>query len=281
MKGELVSEAPASHVRLPTSGAIVIDGAPDANGPPHEEVVHQIDDLDLRRFLPVAAAFGSERFGYVVTPNVDHFVRCHEDPPFRASYRAASYVLLDSRVAALLLRLYGNPRLPVCAGSDLLPALLAEVVAPTDRVLLIGGSARQADMVAERYGLANFLHHNPPMGFIRDPAALETCMQFIENASPFRFCFLAVGTPQQEEMALQLARRGAAKGLVLCVGAALNFLTGVEARAPRWMQQMALEWLYRLLRDPRRLARRYLVRGPRVFGHLRRARVVLRPTMVA
>jgi UDP-N-acetyl-D-mannosaminuronic acid transferase (WecB/TagA/CpsF family) len=56
------------------------------------------------------------------------------------------------------------------------------------------------------------------------------------------------------------------------VGASLDFLTGNEKRAPEWIQQMSLEWLYRLAQNPRRLARRYLVRGPRFFAHLRRAR---------
>jgi exopolysaccharide biosynthesis WecB/TagA/CpsF family protein len=55
----------------------------------------------------------------------------------------------------------------------------------------------------------------------------------------------------------------------LCVGAAVNFLTGTERRAPRWMQRSGTEWLFRLLNDPLRLAKRYLVRGPRVFSLLR------------
>jgi N-acetylglucosaminyldiphosphoundecaprenol N-acetyl-beta-D-mannosaminyltransferase len=63
--------------------------------------------------------------------------------------------------------------------------------------------------------------------------------------------------------------------LVLCVGAALNFISGTERRAPRWMQIMALEWFYRLLQSPRRLARRYLIRGPRIFGHLLHDRLAL------
>jgi exopolysaccharide biosynthesis WecB/TagA/CpsF family protein len=76
-------------------------------------------------------------------------------------------------------------------------------------------------------------------------------------------------------IAHRLQARGKARGLALCVGAALNFLTGAERRAPRWMQRLALEWLYRLLQDPRRLARRYLVRGPRVLGYLLRGKLLL------
>lgn len=246
-----------------------------------EHIVHQIDDLDLPAFLKVAAGFGTQRYGYVVTPNVDHLIRCHEDPSYHAIYRSATYVLLDSRFAAHLLRVFKGLRLPVCPGSDVFPALLDRVVSPSDRLVLIGGSTQQAETLARTHGLEDLRHHNPPMGFINDPVAVRECLEFIEAASPFRFCFLAVGAPQQERIAHMLMERGRAAGLALCFGASLNFVTGIEKRAPVWMRRIGSEWLYRLIQDPKRLGRRYLVRGPRIFGHLRRARIVLRPTATA
>ena len=122
-------------------------------------------------------------------------------------------------------------------------------------------------------------HLNPPMGFIKDAAAVEECLRFVESESPFRFCLLAVGCPQQEMLARALQTRGRARGLALCVGASINFLTGVERRAPAWMQNVGLEWLYRLLNDPGRLAGRYLVRGPRIFLLLPRLKFQLRPAV--
>ena len=185
-------------------------------------------------------------------------------------------MLLDSRVVALAMRVLQAKRLAVCPGSDLTVELLRRVATPADRVVLIGGSDSHAKAIGATFGLTDIRHHNPPMGFIGDAEAAEDCVHFIEAQSPFRFCFLAVGSPQQEIIANRLQARGSARGLVFCVGAALNFISGVEARAPRWMQQMALEWLYRLLQDPRRLARRYLVRGPRIFAHLLGGHLVLR-----
>lgn len=240
------------------------------------EVVHVIDDFGLPEFTAVAANYGQERYGYVVTPNVDHLIRYYEDPTFRAQYRAAEYILMDSRFAARLVRLLKGVRLPVCTGSDLTAQLLTKVVRPADRIVMIGGSDEQARQIAAKFGLTNLKHHNPPMGFIRDPAAVEECLKFVESMSPFRFCFLAVGSPQQEALAQALRARGTARGLALCIGASLNFITGQERRAPVWMQKLALEWLFRLLQNPKRLARRYLIRGPRIFAHLRRSRVVLR-----
>jgi exopolysaccharide biosynthesis WecB/TagA/CpsF family protein len=239
-------------------------------------LIHEVDDYDLESFTPLAAGFGQERFGYVVTPNVDHLVRFYEDPTFRDHYRKADYVLLDSRFAARALRLIKGVKLRVCTGSDLTAALFSRVVTSSDRVVLIGGSREQASIIRMLYGLTNVHHHNPPMGFTDDPKAVEECLQFIEEQSPFRFCFLAVGSPQQEALAALLQTRGVARGLALCVGASLNFITGNEKRAPQWMQEMAFEWLYRLVQDPRRLATRYLWRGPRFFGQLRRARFISR-----
>ena len=243
---------------------------------PVHEVVHEFDPFDLADFTREAARFRQDRYGYVVTPNVDHLVRYHEDAAFRDCYRHAAYVLLDSRVAARLIRALKGVSVPVCPGSDLTLALLAKAAKPSDRIVFIGGSAAQSAAISARFGLTNVRHHNPPMGFIGDPEAVARCLEFIEGASPFRFCFLAVGSPQQEALARVLGVRGTARGLALCVGASLNFISGAEKRAPVWMQRSALEWLYRLAKDPRRMAGRYLVRGPRGFYYLAGSGVALR-----
>jgi exopolysaccharide biosynthesis WecB/TagA/CpsF family protein len=239
-------------------------------------VIHEIDDFDLAQFIPVAATFGQSHYGFVVTPNVDHLIRYNDDATFRDHYRAATYILMDSRFASRLVRLLKGLKLRVCTGSDLTAALFTKVIAPMDRVVLIGGSEQQAEAIAQKFGLRDLHHHNPPMGFIRDAAATERCLEFIEAASPFRFCFLAVGSPQQEMVAHTLRTRGRARGLALCIGASLNFITGAERRAPKWMQRLGIEWLYRLAQDPHRLAGRYLVRGPRIFGQLFHCEFVVR-----
>ncbi len=235
------------------------------------------DDYDLDGFLKVAAAFDTDRFTYVVTPNVDHVIRFHDDPAFRASYADAGYVLLDSRFLSHIFRLTKGVSVRVCAGSDLTANLFARVIAPDDPIVLIGAGKEQARSLADRYGLTALSHFNPPMGFIRDPQAVAECVRFIESHSPFRYCFLAVGAPQQEALAQILKSRGMARGMALCIGASVNFLTGVERRAPVWMQRLGMEWLFRLAMDPGRLAKRYLVRGPRVFMLLPQIDIQVRP----
>ena len=235
----------------------------------------EIDDYDLDEALSIVAAFGSDQFGYLVTPNVDHVLRYHDDAEFREIYAGAAFVLLDSRFLAHTMSLFKQRRHRVSPGSDLTAAVLSSVAQPNDSVVVVGATSHQAQQLRVQYGLSSLRHIAPPMNFIDDPEAVEKCLLEIEAASPFRFCFLSVGSPQQEIVAHRLKERGIARGLALCVGGSINFLTGVEKRAPRWTRRMGLEWLFRLLQDPRRLAKRYLVRGPRIFFLL--PRLELRP----
>lgn len=223
----------------------------------------------------LAARPASEPFAYVVTPNADHLIRLSSRPELRPLYEAAALRLLDSRVVARLARLFGLDAPPVVTGSDLTAALFERAMRPDDAVAVLGGSAEVAAALSARYRLARLAHHNPPMGFDRDPAALEAAVRFVET-HPARFVFLAVGSPRQEIVAEALVRRGQATGIGLCIGASLLFLTGDERRAPRAVQKAGMEWAWRLAGDPKRLARRYLVDSPRIVRLLwreaRRAR---------
>jgi exopolysaccharide biosynthesis WecB/TagA/CpsF family protein len=238
--------------------------------------VIDIDDFDLNKTLRVAAEFGTDRFGYVVTPNVDHIIRHYDDANFRALYAEAAYVLLDSRFLANTAAIIRGQTLPVCCGSDLAAAVFDSVLKPNDVIVLVGGTKAQADTLRTRYSLKALHHIDPPMNFIGDTAAVEDCLQQIEAIGTFRFCFLAIGCPQQEIIAQKLKRRGKVRGLAFCVGAAINFITGTERRAPVWIQTLGFEWFFRLLGSPRRLAKRYLLKGPRFFLLLPRIELKLR-----
>jgi exopolysaccharide biosynthesis WecB/TagA/CpsF family protein len=238
--------------------------------------VLDIDDYELGEARAIVKAFGSERFGYVVTPNVDHVIRHYHDPEFRGLYAQAAYVFLDSHFLAHVIRLLRRRRHRVSPGSDLTAAMMSDVIKPNDVVVMVGGSAGQAQELRSRFGLKALRHINPPMNFIRDEVAVESCLRAIEANSPFRFCFLAVGSPQQEIIAKKLKERGVARGLALCIGASIDFITGAEKRAPTWVRKSGFEWLFRLMQNPKRLAKRYLVRGPRIFLLLPRIELRLR-----
>jgi exopolysaccharide biosynthesis WecB/TagA/CpsF family protein len=225
--------------------------------------------LDLRATLArLAARPAGAPFAYIVTPNADHLVRLSRDVGFAADYRTAALRLLDSRVVRRLAAAHGLTPPPVVPGSDLTAALFAEVLRPDDPVTILGASPAVVARVAARHGLTRVAHHDPPMGFDRDPAAMRAALDFLE-AHPARFVLLCVGAPRQERVAAALRERGRASGTGLCVGASLLFLAGEELRAPLPLRLAGMEWAWRLALNPRRLARRYLVDSPAVLRLLR------------
>jgi N-acetylglucosaminyldiphosphoundecaprenol N-acetyl-beta-D-mannosaminyltransferase len=206
----------------------------------------------------LAARPAGEPFAAVVTPNADHLVRLSRNPGLSPLYRDAGLTLLDSRVVARLGRRLGLAVPPVVTGSDLTAALFATVIRPGDRIAIIGGQAEAIAALTARHGLTDVVHHDPPMGFEHDQAAFARAVDAVRGAKA-RFVFLAVGSPRQEKLAHAIMQASDATGIGLCIGAALDFLTGAQARAPGWMQRAGLEWLHRLATNPGRLAKRYLV----------------------
>lgn len=204
-------------------------------------------------------------FSYLVTPNVDHIVRLGDRPELRRLYRSAAFCLCDSRILSLLARGFGYGALTVVPGSDLTKALVEDPRVSQKRICIVGATATTVTRVSELYGLTDVFHYNPPMGFIRDSSAVSACVDFVV-ASEADWVFLAVGSPQQEILAYRLKEDRRTRGIGLCIGASLLFLSGEERRAPRLWQVLHVEWLFRLLGNPRRLARRYLIDGPRILG---------------
>lgn len=154
--------------------------------------------------------------------------------------------------------------LPVAAGSDLTQLLFESVISAGDVICVVGGNTDMAAALRLRFPELVIHHYDPPMGLKNNPDAMRVAAEFVESCQA-RFTFLAVGSPQQEMLAALITKRGKATGIGLCVGAAVAFLTGQSRRAPLVMRQVGLEWLHRLLSDPKRLWRRYLVEGPRIF----------------
>ncbi len=231
------------------------------------------DRLTAEELLTVLATRPADAaFAYWVTPNVDHVVRLHDDrsadrDTIWNAYRAAKWCSCDSRILAALAHRRGVD-LPVAPGSDLTPMILDRACVPGDRIAIVGGSDGTVMALAARYPHLDIVQHQPPMGMRRNAAAIAAAAAFVAG-SRARFVFLAVGSPQQELLAQAILDRGDATGIGLCIGAAIEFVVGESRRAPRIVQRLHMEWAFRLLADPRRLWKRYLVTGPRIFGLVR------------
>lgn len=203
-------------------------------------------------------------FGYVVTPNVDHMIRLHGDNSLRPLYEGAAVLVNDSRILELLAGRDGLD-FPASPGADIVAYLFAHEIKPDEPIVIIGGDAASIAAVKAKFGLQAVHWHNPPMGLKTNPEAIAETAAFMA-AHPARFHFLCVGSPQQEMVALAARTRGDVKGIGLCCGASLDFLSGRTARAPEWMRRARLEWLHRMLSEPRRLLKRYLIDGPKIFS---------------
>jgi exopolysaccharide biosynthesis WecB/TagA/CpsF family protein len=147
-------------------------------------------------------------------------------------------------------------------GSDL-TKFLFECAKPHTVFSVIGASEQTIEVVRLKYPNVKINHYNPPMGFITSEAEVKKCLEFIDESSS-SIIFFAVGSPRQEELALKVKRAGTNSAL-LCIGASILFLSGEEKRAPKVLQHLHLEWLFRLLNSPKRLARRYLIDGPKIL----------------
>lgn len=228
-------------------------------------------DLTFTPFLPQGLAarvteigMARQPFVYLCTPNVDHMVRLSRTPDLRPLYEQAWAVVNDSRILTMLARLSGLA-LPACPGSDLTRVLFEQTIDRHEPVVIIGSHADEIAALTARYHLTDVRWHQPPFGLKTNPEAMAAAAEFVV-ANPARFTFLCVGSPQQEMLGQAIKNTGQAIGIGLCVGASIEFLTGSRKRAPVWMQAMSLEWLFRLISEPGKLWRRYLIDGPAIFS---------------
>ncbi len=200
----------------------------------------------------------------VVTPNVDHLVRLDRQPDFQRRYAGADFIFADGMPVVWASRLLGRPLPERVTGSDLFVELCREAVQRSWRVTVLGGMPGSEAMLHERFQQAypgiDVDLICPSMRFDpHGPEALDAVAR-IQARAP-QVVFVCLGMPKQELWALQHAS-ALPGGIILCVGAAMEFGLGLQRRAPRWVQRAGLEWLSRLLSDPRRFWRRYLVDDP-------------------
>jgi N-acetylglucosaminyldiphosphoundecaprenol N-acetyl-beta-D-mannosaminyltransferase len=204
----------------------------------------------------------------VVTANVDHLMTLRHDEAFRDAYDAASLRLADGAPLLAVSRLCRTPLAGRVTGADLMPTVAAAAERDGLRVFVLGGSpevgAAAAARLRARHPALVLEHSSPPQGFDADLLEDRRAFAALQAFSP-DIVFVCLGAPRSEKWVashLHHLRTGA----VLCVGAAVDFVAGSRSRAPTLLQRLGLEWAYRLVQEPGRLWRRYLLTDSRFLA---------------
>ena len=248
---------------------------PDAVAPPTIQIdTIAVHDVTFDETVGLIAQWGGEGSGgYVTTPNVDHVVRARGDAAFRSIVARARLRVPDGMGIVYGSWLAGTPLRGSVTGR-----LLPEALASSSReaplpMALLGG---RADAVVKAAASLTELGGevvaaiSPPMGFEIGGAEDAAAVAELQAAGP-RIVFVGLGAPKQERW-MSAHRDDLPQAVMIGIGYAIDVLGGATPAAPRWMTRVGLEWAFRMLRDPRRIARRVFLGTPRFMWWMLRQR---------
>ena len=224
---------------------------------------HEIDVVNMSQAVDRVMGWVREDgpCRYVVTPNLDHMVMLQSSHPLCAAYDDADLVIADGWPLVMAAKVLGKPLPERVAGSDLVPAVFASADESRKlRVFLLGAAEgvaeRAASMIHDRWPNVEVVDtYSPPLGFEKKDSENFRILRRIAAVTP-DVVVVGLGAPKQENWVHKHRKLIKAKA-VLCAGATIDFLAGEQKRAPRWVQAVYCEWLYRLLNEPGRLWKRY------------------------
>lgn len=228
-----------------------------------------VDNLNMEEAVEEARKLILEnRNSYVVTPNVDHIVKIEHDGLFREIYNNADLILTDGKPLIWMARWLGTPIKEKISGSDYFPRVCEMAAKEGFSVFLLGaaeGVARRAAInLMKRYKNLKIAGvYSPSYSFEKNEKEIDDIINKINEARPDILC-IGMGTPKQEKFYYRYRDRINVP-LTLHIGATIDFEAGVVKRAPKWISCIGMEWLYRLLKEPRRLYRRYLLDDVEIF----------------
>jgi N-acetylglucosaminyldiphosphoundecaprenol N-acetyl-beta-D-mannosaminyltransferase len=225
--------------------------------------------------LPAAVAemthaIQESRLGYVSTCPVYTLMQGYERPEVRAALNGADWVTADGMPVVWALRALGARHVGRVYGPDLMLALSELSAQRGFAQYYLGGAPGVADQLAQNMqvrfpGLKIAGVGCPPFRALT--AEEEQALIDQVNASGAHIVWVGLGSPKQDVWMARYRQR-LTPPLLIGVGAAFDFFTGRVPQAPRWMQTSGLEWLFRLMSEPRRLWRRYLIYNPKFVFQL-------------
>ena len=230
----------------------------------------EIDNLTMQEVLQtIEELIQKNQSAYVVTPNVDHIVQLETNQELQDVYSNASLVLTDGKPLLWIAKWYGTPIKEKISGSDLFP-LLCEMAAKKGYTMFFLGAgegiaAKAAENLKNRYeGLQVVGTYSPPFGFENNLQEIEKVKSLIVEAQP-DILIVGLGCPKQEKFMYYHCKELGVP-ISLGLGASFDFEAGNIKRAPPWMANHGLEWLFRITQDPKRMAKRYLIDDRKIFG---------------
>lgn len=230
----------------------------------------EIDNLTMSETLEAIDFLIQKRSNaYVVTPNVDHIVQLERGGELCEVYKNADLILTDGKPLLWIAKWYGTPIKEKISGSDLFP-LLCQMAAIKDYTMYFlgaaeGVAAKAAKNLMKKYPRLNVEGtYSPPYGFEKDIAEMAKIENMIKEANP-HILIVGLGCPKQELFILH-NREKLGVPISLGLGASFDFESGNIKRAPKWMADHGLEWLFRITQDPKRMAKRYLVDDRKILG---------------
>jgi N-acetylglucosaminyldiphosphoundecaprenol N-acetyl-beta-D-mannosaminyltransferase len=219
-----------------------------------------ITHKDTASIMAEVAARLRDGTGFALaTINLDHLVKLRGDPAFLADYAAQDLVVADGNPIVWLSRLAGKP-VALVPGSDLVVPMVRAAAAADRPVVLLGSTDAALVGAADRLrglvpGVVIGATIAPPFGFDPKGAAAKAMLAQVAALGPC-LCLIALGAPKQEALAA-LGRQLAPQAGFASIGAGVDFLSGHQVRAPVWVRRLAMEWLWRMAEQPRRLLPRY------------------------
>ncbi|WP_107667763.1 WecB/TagA/CpsF family glycosyltransferase [Cyanothece sp. BG0011] len=233
-----------------------------------------IHNLSIRELLNSLNHQG----GVVVTPNVDHLMKLRKDAELRDVYQQSDYRICDSKIIQFASYFLGTPIQEKISGSDLFPAFYEYNKENENiKIFLLGAQEGVAKIAQEK--INNKVGRNiivdcysPAYGFEKDE---EECQRILEKIRASGATVLAVGlgAPKQEKWINRYRHQLPGVKIFLAIGATIDFEAGYKSRSPKWMSEAGLEWLYRLLSEPKRLWKRYLIESMPFFGLVMRQKM--------
>jgi len=208
--------------------------------------------------------------GVVFTPNVDHLMKLQHDAELMEAYRSVEYKICDSKVLVYASQLLGQPFKEKLSGSDFFPAFYTfHKDNPDIRIFLLGAAegvaARAQQNINAKVGREIVVGtYSPPYGFEKNPEECDRIVEIVKSSGA-NVLAVGLGAPKQEKFIYKYRHRFTNIQIFLAIGATIDFEAGNVNRAPKWMSNMGIEWLYRLVSEPRRLWRRYVLEDSGFF----------------